>query len=213
MQAVNLLPADAIRGGRWGAAAGTSPKRVLTTAAVVAGVVVAATCAAFFQAHNTVTDRQATLDGLEQQVVTAQATAATAQAARANMQARETAVTSVTTQRITWEQVLRDLARVLPANVWLQSLQAQSPTPTVSASTASTTSTTTTATSGSTPTAFVVTGFTSSQKAVARVIDRLSVLPWLSDVSLQQSTRADTGRGGKAVQFTIGANLSSTGGK
>ena len=66
---------------------------------------------------------------------------------------------------------------------------------------------------GSTPTAFVVTGFTSSQKAVARVIDRLSVLPWLSDVSLQQSTRADTGRGGKAVQFTIGANLSSTGGK
>jgi hypothetical protein len=32
-------------------------------------------------------------------------------------------------------------------------------------------------------------------------------------VSLQQSTRADTGRGGMAVQFTIGANLSSTGGK
>jgi Tfp pilus assembly protein PilN len=214
MQAVNLLPADAIRGGRWGAAEGNSPKRVLTTAAVVAGVVVAASGAAFFQAHSTVTDRQATLDGLEQQVASAQATAAAAQATRANMQARETAVTSVTSQRITWEQVLRDLARVLPANVWLQSLQAQSPTPTVSAATASTTSTTTTtATSGSTPTAFVVTGFTSSQKAVARVIDRLSVLPWLTDVSLQQSTRADTGRGGKAVQFTIGANLSSTGGK
>jgi Tfp pilus assembly protein PilN len=213
MQAVNLLPADAIGSGRWGAAEGTSPKRVLTTAAVVAGVVVAATGAAFFQAHNTVADRQATLDGLEQQVVAAQATAAAAQAARANMQARETAVTSVTSQRITWEQVLRDLARVLPANVWLQNLQAQSPTPTVSASTASTSSTTTTAASGSTPTAFVVTGFTSSQKAVARVIDRLSVLPWLSDVSLQQSTRTDTGKGGEAVQFTIGANLSSTGGK
>jgi Tfp pilus assembly protein PilN len=190
-------------------------KRVFVTAAVAAGVVIVASGAAFVQTHNTVSDRQATLDGLQQQVAAAQATAASAQAARANVQARHTAVTTVTSQRITWEQVLRDLARVLPANVWLQNLQAQSPTPTVSASTtsASTTSTTTTAPSGSTPTAFVVTGFTSSQKAVARVIDRLSVLPWLSDVSLQQSTRADTGRGGMAVQFTIGANLSSTGGK
>jgi Tfp pilus assembly protein PilN len=95
--------------------------------------------------------------------------------------------------------------------VWLQNLQAQSPTPTVSGSTLS--SSTTTSTTGTTPTAFVVTGYTSSQKAVARVMDRLSLLPWLSDVSLQQSTRADTGRGGMAVQFTIGANLSSTGGK
>jgi Tfp pilus assembly protein PilN len=108
--------------------------------------------------------------------------------------------------------VLRDLAKVLPGNVRLQSLQAQSPTPTVSSSTLSSTSTTTT-TPGTTPTAFLVTGFTSSQKSVARVIDRLSLLPWLSDVSLQSSTRSDTNRGNKAVQFTIGANLSSTGGK
>jgi Tfp pilus assembly protein PilN len=213
MEAINLLPAGAIRRNRWGAADVGAAKRVLVTAAAVAGVVLLGSGAAFVQAHNTVSDRQATLDGLQEQVGTAQATAASAQAARANVAARRNAVTTVTSQRITWEQVLRDLARVLPANVWLQNLQAQSPTPTVSASTASTTSTTTTAPTGSPPTAFVVTGFTSSQKAVARVIDRLSVLPWLSDVSLQQSTRADTGRGGMAVQFTIGANLSSTGGK
>jgi Tfp pilus assembly protein PilN len=214
MEAINLLPAGAIRHKRWGAVAdGGSAKRVLVTAAATAGVLIVVFGAAFVQSHSAVSDKQATLDGLEQQVAAAQATAASAQAARANMQARHTAVTTVTSQRVTWEQVLRDLARVLPSNVWLQNLQAQSPTPTVSASTASTTSTTTTAPTGSTPTAFVVTGFTSSQKAVARVMDRLSVLPWLSDVSLQQSTRADTGRGGMAVQFTIGANLSSTGGK
>jgi Tfp pilus assembly protein PilN len=68
-------------------------------------------------------------------------------------------------------------------------------------------------TTGSAPTAFVVTGRTSSQRSVARIIDRLSVLPWLSDVSLQQSTRGETGNGGLTVQFTIGANLSSIGGK
>jgi Tfp pilus assembly protein PilN len=197
MEAINLLPAGAIRHKRWGVADRGVAKRVLVTAAAAAGVLIVVFGAAFVQSHSAVSDKQATLDGLEQQVAAAQATAASAQAARANMQARHTAVTTV----------------VLPSNVWLQNLQAQSPTPTVSASTASTTSTTTTAPTGSTPTAFVVTGFTSSQKAVARVMDRLSVLPWLSDVSLQQSTRADTGRGGMAVQFTIGANLSSTGGK
>ena len=212
MEAINLLPAGAIRHKRWGAVAdGGAAKRVLVTAAVAAGVVIVASGAAFVQAHNAVSDRQATLNGLEQQVATAQAKAAVVQAARTSAQARRVAVTEVNSKRITWEQVLRDLSRVLPANVWLQTLQAQSPTPTVGASTTSTTSTTTT--TGTTPTAFVVTGYTSSQKGVARVIDRLSVLPWLSDVSLQQSTRADTAVGGKAVQFTIGANLSSTGGK
>jgi Tfp pilus assembly protein PilN len=211
MQAVNLLPAGATRGRRWGGAAdGQSAKRVLITAAAAAGVVVIALAAGFVHTRSVVSDKQSTLDGLSQQVATAQATAAAAQAARANAQARHVAVTAVTSQRVTWEQVLRDLGRVLPRNVLLENLQAQSPTPTV-ATTA--TSTTTTPTTGSTPTAFVVTGYTSSQKSVARVIDRLAVLPWLSDVSLQQSTRAEPGKGGLAVQFTIGANLSSIGGK
>jgi Tfp pilus assembly protein PilN len=213
MEAINLLPAGAIRYKRWGAVAdGGSAKRVLVTAAASAGVVIVVFGAAFVQAHSAVSDNQAALDGLKQQVATAHAKAAVVQAARTSAQARRVAVTEVNSKRITWEQVLRDLSRVLPANVWLQNLQAQSPTPTVASSTTATASTTTT-TTGATPTAFMVTGFTSSQKGVARVIDRLSALPWLSDASLQQSTRTDSPSGGKAVQFTIGANLSSTGGK
>jgi Tfp pilus assembly protein PilN len=211
MRAVNLLPADATRGRRWVAAdGGRADKRFLLTAAAVAGVVVLALGAAFVHAHSVASDRQETLAGLEQEVTVAQAKAASAQAARASAQARRVAVTEVTSKRVTWEQVLRDLGRVLPRNVLLENLQAQSPTPTVATSTASTT---TTPTTGSAPTAFVVTGYTSSQKSVARVIDRLAVLPWLSDVSLQQSTRGDAGKGGLTLQFTIGANLSSTGGK
>jgi Tfp pilus assembly protein PilN len=214
MRAVNLLPADVIRGRRWGSGVGDrgAAKRVFVGAALVAAVLMAVLAAAFVYTHGSVADKQETLAGLEHEVATAKAKAAAVQTARANAQARRVAVTEVTSKRITWEQVLRDLSRVLPRNVWLQNLQAQSPTPTVGTATA-TASTTTTTSTGTTPTAFVVTGFTSSQKGVARVIDRLSVLPWLSDVSLQQSTRADTGSGGKAVQFTIGANLSSTGGK
>jgi Tfp pilus assembly protein PilN len=211
MQAVNLLPAGAARGARWGVGDAGAARRALVYAATAAGAVIVASGAAFFQAHSTVNDRQATLDELQPKVALAQAKASSAQAARASMEARRTAVTTVTSTRMTWEQVLRDLAKVLPGNVRLQSLQAQSPTP-VSSSALSTSSTATT-TPGTTPTAFLVTGFTSSQKSVARVMDRLSLLPWLSDVSLQSSTRSDTNRGSKAVQFTIGANLSSTGGK
>jgi Tfp pilus assembly protein PilN len=211
MRAVNLLPAGATRGRRWGGVADSqSAKRVLVTAAATAGVVVVAFAAAFVHTHSVVSDKQSTLDGLSQKVAAAEAKAASAQAARSSAQARRVAVTTVTSQRVTWEQILRDLGRVLPRNVLLDNLQAQAPTPTVATSTTSTTATTTT---GSTPTAFIVTGYTNSQKSVARVIDRLAVLPWLSDVTLQQSTRADTGRGGLTVQFTIGANLSSTGGK
>jgi Tfp pilus assembly protein PilN len=212
MRAVNLLPADATRRKRWGAGDRGAAKRVFLSAALIAAVLMAALVAAFVHQHSSVADKQETLAGLEQKVVAAQAKAAAVQAARANSQARRVAVTEVNSKRVTWEQVLRDLSRVLPANVWLQNLQAQSPTPTTAGSTTATASTTT-ATPGTTPTAFLVTGFTSSQKGVARVIDRLAVLPWLSDVSLQQSTRMDTPSGGKAVQFTIGANLSSTGGK
>jgi Tfp pilus assembly protein PilN len=214
MQAVNLLPADAARAKRRVAAEGdVSHKRVLLTAAAVAGVVVVALGAAFFQAHRSVSDRQSTLNGLEVKVADAEAKAASVQAARSTAQARHVAVTDVTSKRITWEKVLRDLSRALPTNVQLQTLQAQSPTPTVSTSTAVAASPTP-ATSGATPTAFTVTGVTSSQRAVARVIDRLSALPWLNDVSLQSSTRSATGTGtGGTVQFTIGANLGSIGGK
>jgi Tfp pilus assembly protein PilN len=211
MRAINLLPADPTRGRRWAAAGDPgAAKRVFVGAGLAAAVLMAVLLAAFVHTHSSVSDKRETLNGLEQKVAAAQAKAAAVQAARSTAQARRVAVTEVNSKRITWEQVLRDLSRVLPANVWLQILQAQSPTPTVASSTSAASTTTMT---GSTPTAFVVSGYTSSQKGVARVMDRLSVLPWLSDVSLQQSTRADTPSGGKAVQFTIGANLSSTGGK
>jgi hypothetical protein len=57
----------------------------------------------------------------------------------------------------------------------------------------------------------VVTGYALSQDIVALALDRLALMPSLSDVSLQSTTRADVGNK-KAVQFTIGANVRSAGG-
>jgi hypothetical protein len=44
---------------------------------------------------------------------------------------------------------------------------------------------------------------------VAQVLDRLALIPALSDVSLQSTQRAD---GNQPLQFTIGATLRSAGG-
>jgi len=54
-----------------------------------------------------------------------------------------------------------------------------------------------------------VAGSATSQRGVALVLDRLALLPWLSGITLQTSAGAN----GSPVQFTIGASLSSTGGK
>ena len=65
--------------------------------------------------------------------------------------------------------------------------------------------------SASAPTGFVVTGYALSQATVARALDRLALIPALSDVSLQSTQPAGVGSK-QAVQFTIGANLRSAGG-
>ena len=101
-------------------------------------------------------------------------------AAQDDAQARSGAFSSVVSGRIVWEKVLRDLSRVMPPNAYLSTLTASSPT----ASTAA---------AGGVPVAFSVAGSTSSQPAVALVLDRLALLPWLSGVTLQSSTRAGVG--------------------
>jgi hypothetical protein len=59
-----------------------------------------------------------------------------------------------------------------------------------------------------------VTGSASSQNRVALVLDRLAALPWLSNVTLQSSTRGSAGQTGAkgADQFTVSANFNLTGG-
>jgi hypothetical protein len=71
---------------------------------------------------------------------------------------------------------------------------------------------------------FTVTGYALSQATVAQVLDRLALIPALSDVSLQSTQRADAAPTNtnaapstnavptNAVQFTIGATLRSAGG-
>jgi Tfp pilus assembly protein PilN len=201
MRAVNLLPLEARYRKQWWAADAVpaSPKRILAGGGVLVAVLVFSLGAAYMLQKSIVEDRQTTKAGLEQKVAAAEAEATRIRAEQDSAQARLTAFTTVTSRRITWEKVLRDLSRVLPPNAFLSTLAASSPTPASGAAAA-------TAAPGAVPTAFTIAGSTSSQPAVALVLDRLALLPWLSAVTLQSSTRSDSG-----VSFSISANFIQTG--
>ena len=110
---------------------------------------------------------------------------------------------NVSASRIAWEKSLADLSRVLPSQVYLQSLSVQSPTPLASGVSTPTT-TTTTGASG-----FSATGVASSHVRVALVLDRLARLPWLSNVTLVSSTSGASGgvlSAGDTFSVTAGFN-------
>jgi type IV pilus assembly protein PilM len=211
---INLLPEAARGSTHWAAGQGHRPagKRVLLAAGAVAGVAAAAGGTLFVHERNSVHAKRATLTGLQQKVTAAQAATLATNAAQTSAQARAATFAQVAQQRLAWEKVLRDLARVLPANVRLQSLQATAPAVAPAVAVATTSTVSTPDTTASTPSTFTVDGFTNSQYGVALVLDRLALLPWLSDVTLQQSTRSEDSNG-PTVQFTIGANLRSRGGQ
>ena len=172
----------------------------------------------FVQGRSDVSDRRATLDRLEAQVAQKQAAASVSAAAAAQAQAHLAAFTAASSGRAAWDGLLDQLARVMPPGAWLDTLQLTPGATTAVATTSTTSAAVTTnglSSSGgaATPaaTTFTVTGNALSQDAVARVLDRLALIPALSDVSLQSTQRADVA-GKKAMQFTIVANVRTAGG-
>ncbi len=223
MQAVNLLPAYARPAGRWA----TIGKELSPASVIRIGGITAAACAIligalYFYERSTVNDRRSTLADTQARLTAVEATAAPLRTAEASSTARSTVIRTVSGSRVAWESVLGDLARVLPDQVSLQSLTAQSPTPAagaVTASTAAAAANADTASTGSSsappvaapvavaPTTFTISGTTTSHVRVASVLDRLALLPWLSDVTLNSSTHSATGDA-----FNITAGFVPTGG-
>ena len=106
---------------------------------------------------------------------------------------------------------------MLPKQVYLQSLSAQSPTPlapgaAVAAPTTPPAGTPAPATTGAS--GFSVTGVASSNVRVAIVLDRLASLPWLTNVTLVSSTNG--GSSGTTLSrgdtFTVTAGFNPNGG-
>ena len=141
------------------------------------------------------------------------AKAAPLRAAQTAAAARMAAAGSASEKRVAWEALLSDVSRVLPKQVYLQSLSAQSPTPlapgaAVAAPTAAP-GTPTPAASG-----FSATGVASSHVKVAVVLDRLASLPWLTNVTLVSSANGSTTGTSlsRGDTFTVTAGFNPIGG-
>ena len=214
MQAVNLLPADARRSKSAFSGLDTlSGVRVVQVGAAVTGGIAILLGLAYFHEQSVVHTRQNALAQVDARNVAVQAQVQSVKTAQAATSARLGIARGVVTTRLNWNAALTGLARVLPTNVHLTALNATSPTTaaaaTVSAGTAVNTSSSSVVAASTATTAqtFTISGLAPSQNAVALVLDRLAVLPWLTQVTLQQTTRQSDG----TIQFGVSASLGNEG--
>ena len=201
MRPVNLLPPQLVEQR----ASRLRDPRVLI--GVSAAVVVLATLAfARHSASSTVASRRSELADVRAQIALAarRPVAQPAQAAKTPIDGRTAVVVDAASKRTSWDRLLRELALVLPNDVWLSDLKAQTTDAETASASTSASATPTDGTAG-----FSIQGSTYSQAAVARLLSRLQMIPDLADVRLEQSeTSSDSsGSGARTVQFTISANV------
>jgi type IV pilus assembly protein PilM len=216
IRSVNLMPGDLAK------VSTRKPLRLAPVLLPIAAVVpLAAVGFLFYQAHGKVSDRQAQLSSLNAEFAALPAPKLPQidTALRGLQAQRATAVAQVLGARTSWDSMLADFARVLPANVWLTSLSAKTAqpltTPIAVAAAPGATGTAPVAapapTVAVTPTGVTINGYTYAQPDVATLLARLSALPSLQNVQLQGSSVTQIGKR-NVVQFTILADLRESGG-
>jgi len=196
MRAVNLLPRQQVESKR------ENPNTVVLVAAIGGATVLLALVGGFLLANRSV-DRQ------RQDLASARAVLAKTpahhlseetQAFRKNVlskrEERSLALAAAISHRVAWDRILRRFALVMPDDVWLTNLTGNVPlTPTTAVAT-------TPSVLPPTATELTISGYTYSQDSVARLLERLSVVPDLTNVQL--STSSWTQLAGRNVYaFTI----------
>ncbi len=201
MRAVNLLPPE-----RRSGSLSRSPLAGLTRQPLLAGsvactiAVVGALALVAHSAATTVTARQASMRQLDVRLAALSKKGPVMSSAQRQATASHlNAVTSVVSQRVSWDGFLWSLSRVVPEDVWLLNLSA-------SATAASAAAAAPAESTAGAPTAFTLTGDTYSQPSVARLMRRLRLVPWLQDVNLVTSSKSQLADH-VVYQFTVGANF------
>ena len=193
MRAVNLIPQDQRRRTPQDGS-GKGARAALGLLALLLGLVVA-----YVLTANTVTERQN-----ETETARVQADRLEAQAAQKGdftdfasiAQTRMQSVAGVAATRFDWERFMRELARVMPADSWLQTADASmtgdtAATGTTAAPAPAAAPTPTGAPTAAGPSANLV-GCTPDQSDTARLMVRLGQLHRVDDVELGSSTKEDS---------------------
>ena len=208
MRAVNLLPRQQVQQKR------ETPNTVALVAGIGAAAVVLALVAGFLVANRSVDRKQQALSTARAQLAATPAhhISAKTQSFRSAVlnqrEQRSLALASAIGQRVAWDRVLRRFALVLPGDVWLTNLTGNTPLATADTTALATVTTTPTTSSAlpPVPTALIIQGYTYTQEGVARLLERLAVLPDLKNVQLQSSQSAVVGKQ-KVISFTIASDI------
>jgi len=228
MRAVNLLPVEPKRARK---APGVVTQLAIVAPFVVAGLLLAG----YLLSSSQVNSKKATLKALQDELAAIPKPEAQAQQnpALASEKGLRIATLSATLQsRLVWDRVLREVSAVLPGDVWLTLLSAETPevpapvsatpvapaaggtstTPAAPTGTATTTTPATTTTAAAAPPPPPATGpmniqgYTYSHEGVARLLSRLQVVPALQGVKLVSSSQS-TVNGQTVIAFTIQADV------
>jgi Tfp pilus assembly protein PilN len=206
MRAVNLLPRQSVEQRR------ERPNAVVLVAAIGGAAVVLALIGGFLVANRSVNRQKQALSSARAvlAVTPAHHVSAQTQAFRQQVltqrEQRSLALASALGKRVAWDRILRRFALVLPDDVWLSSVTGNVP---LSGST--TVAPVTTSALPTAATELTINGFTYSQDSVARLLERLQVVPDLKNVQLTSSAyQLLSGR--SVYAFTIVSDIRNGGG-
>jgi Tfp pilus assembly protein PilN len=215
MRAVNLLPRDEGR-----------PERPSGLAVALGAVAVAAVTGAVglaaMAASAKVADREAELAAARATLaaIPRERALTAAEARLVDLRSRRLgALAGALDGRLAWDGVIRQIAAVLPQDVWLSALRGETPDAPAPAPAPATTTAAGGAAAGTTASApapaseegLTLEGFAYTHAAVARLLARLTVVRALDDVRLIRSERAPVPAGGSRVNFQIAAQLRAGG--
>ena len=209
MRAVNLLPQEA-RQRR-------TPNKLLLVGISSSTAVLLLVGAGYYSAQGTVNDREQSLADVKAQLAAmpkpkSHQTSAFDQELALERTGRLAALSTVLSSRVRWDRLLREIAMVLPDDVWLQQLNATAPEPPAPPVVAPGTApapapVAATPAPTSTGTTFSIQGNTYTQEGVARLLIRLQLVPDLENVTLVSSTVSNQDGQQQKVQFTINADV------
>ena len=207
MRAVNLLPRQQVEQRR------ETPNAIALVAGLGGATLLLALVGGFLLANRSVDrQRQALTDARAVLAATpAKKLSADTQAFRKTVltqrEQRSLALAAAIGKRVAWDRILRHVTLVMPDDVWLQNLTGSVPLDATSTPTAVPTATAATSSAlPPTPTALTIQGYTYSQDGVARLLERLAVIPDLQNVQLQTSQSQLVGTH-KVISFTIVSDI------
>jgi Tfp pilus assembly protein PilN len=204
MRAVNLLPKDL-------APERPSYKQMLPYVGACAVPLIAAflVVIGYSRAHADATTQAGQVAALQIEVARAKPAEAVktidTSALVSSRAARRAALQDALGKEMAWDHTLGDVARVLPTSVWLTDLTATSPTPADSAAPVAAAPAPATGPSAA-ASGFTVNGYTYTMDDVALLLQRLQLLPTLSNVTLASTSMSAIGVK-PVIQFSITASI------